>query len=640
MITNFIHACLASGVACALSLLLVPPVRALMIRIGAVDMPDERRVNRVPIPRGGGLAVVVAFCGALAFAHFMWPELVASDKPFAGIMPAYFLACAVLVGIGFLDDRFNVSAPIKLGVQVLVALLMCWSGARLILPSAWGAFWASPWIYTPLTLAWYILVINAFNLIDGLDGLSSGLSIIALTGMIGVSYIVSPGTTPLIAILLVGALLGFLRYNYNPASIFLGDSGSLFLGLTIATITLLMRQGDTFLVSFGLPILFIGVPLIDTGLAILRRTVRRVLNKLTTSEKDEDTEMKAVMTADRLHLHHRILAAVRQNQRRAVWCIYGLAVCFVLLGFGTLANRTSTATLFLLGFFALAGVVVHMMADVELWDIGSLLSREGHRNGRKAIAVPFYILCDILFTLVLFWFVVFLLHRDLPTLSHLQWAKVYLAFAIPILLCLVFARAYTRIWGRSSRKDSLYIICAVMIGSGISHIGLSFFAMELNTRLLALHILWTMALPVPLLAVRLCKPAFLQYLAHVSNLRNKKLSGGNVATMERVLFYGAGVNLLFFLKLYEIDVTRNHPVALGILDDDLGLRGRIFYNLKILGPLERLNDEAFFESLKPTKIIVTTPSLRQERLETLRSFCKAHNLKLTESALIETNLLA
>ncbi len=638
MILGFIHAICMASVACLLALFLTPLVRGFMKRIGAVDLPDPRRVNRTPIPRGGGLAVVAAFFSALIVTYVVCPNLLAEDKVFVPILPTFCVATIILVTVGFVDDRFGLSPLFKLMIQLIVAGVMCWGGARLILPTSWGVFWASPWAYVPLTLVWYIAIINAFNLIDGLDGLSSGLAIIATIGMIGVGYFVNPTEIPLVALILIGALLGFLRYNYNPATVFLGDSGSLFIGLTLATFALTSRRGDAFLVSMGLPVLFLGVPIVDTFLAILRRTLRHVMLCTEDSEKKEGTgEAKMVMTADREHLHHRFLSLAKGNQRVAVWSLYCLGIGLVILGFITLAVKQSKASIFLIGFLGFVFVIVRMMTNVELWDAGHLLAKPGSRNGRKAIAIPTYILCDIVSMVVLFFFLILLLHPLLPALSGIQWSNVFLVYAVPVIVFMTFSKAYTRIWGRSMPRDRFSILIAIFLGSCISHIGISFVRPELSSALLRLHMLWAMLLPLPLICIRLARTAFLQYL---SAFENRQLCRAALIdhSIERVLFYGAGLNLSAYLTIYNANVTCNHVALLGILDDDRGLRGRVFYGIPILGPLEVLEDHAYFQRIQPTKIILTTPTIPDSRLADIQAFCQNHKLSLTKCMLEESTV--
>lgn len=632
MIRHMLCLLTVTTVACLLSLALTPLVRELMRRLGAVDKPDPRRVNRVPVPRGGGLAVVAAFFGATALACGVWPELWRA-MPFAPVFPWFVGASVVLVGTGFLDDRYGLPPVAKLLAQLVAAAVMCWGGARLVPPAAWGAWVTSPWVYVPLTMAWYVGVVNAFNLIDGLDGLSSGLAIIATVGMVGVFFFADSALVPVASFAFIGALLGFLRYNYNPASVFLGDSGSLFVGLTLATLALVSRRSDAFLVTMGLPVLCLGVPLIDTTLAIFRRSLRYFLCR---AERGEGS--MEVMTADCDHVHHRFLAMAHGNQRVAVWCLYGLAVALVVLGFVSLGLREAKATVFLVGFVAFSAVIVRAMTDVELWDAGRLLSRPGARCGHRSLVVPLYVLADLFSMAGLFAVLVFLLHGFLPSLGGAQWAAFLLVCAVPVALALVVVHAYVRIWCRSTRKDTFLVFFAVAVASLVSHLVFAYLFPDIDGRMCVLHILWAMLLPTPLLLVRLAKTAFLQWLAFSENRRLRRRSLAN-QSIERILFYGAGINLCAYIGLYEVNVTHNRAALLGVLDDCRGLCGRLFRDLPILGALEVLVDNpTLLARLRPTRIVVTTPAIGPERLADIRAFCQTHNIALSRFSVQEETL--
>ena len=636
MIANILASALIGLVALLLAWVLTPLAREGMRRLGAVDLPDPRRVNRVPVPRGGGLAVVAAFCGAIGVAWGFYPEAFIKQISLATVFPWYVAASGLLVAVGFLDDRWGVPALPKLGAQLVAAGLMCWGGARFLLPVAWGAWAASPWIYVPLTLGWYIGVINAFNLIDGLDGLSSGLAIIATLGMLGVSLVLNPGLVPIASMAFIGALLGFLRYNYNPASVFLGDSGSLFVGLTVGTFALIARRSDTFLATMGFAVLCMGVPLIDTTLAILRRTLRYLIAKENPGERA--SEATAVMTADREHVHHRFLSWAKGNQRRAVWGLYALAAALVLLGILTMLLRAGNATVFLLGFLVFAFIIVRTMTNVEFWDAGHILAKPGSRNARRAIAVPIYIFADVFSMAALLYLLRWVLGPMLPALHTTAWLNLLIAYSVPVIVALALVRAYDRIWGRSTRKDSFLLLAAILLGSAASHIVILVVAPGLPRALGIFHGLWAFLLAHCVIFSRLGKTVFLQYLAAAENRRLKQASAED-PTIERVLFYGAGVTLRAYITLYEINVTRNHVAMVGVLDVNPGLRGRIFRDLPILGPLEALEDPDRLARLRPTRIILTTPAIGPKRLAEIQAFCARHGIAVSRCAIEEHEVL-
>ena len=166
MLNEFILPLVLMAISGAIALVLTPMVRKWMTALGAVDQPDARRVNRVPIPRGGGIAVIAAFVITLGVAYFGFSDALTQTR-FFSILP-WFLGASLVLGIaGFIDDLRGIPALLKLAAQLFAAGILCYGGARLMLPSAWGAWTTSPWIYAPLTLAWYVGIVNAFNLIDG-----------------------------------------------------------------------------------------------------------------------------------------------------------------------------------------------------------------------------------------------------------------------------------------------------------------------------------------------------------------------------------------------------------------------------------------------------------------------------------------
>lgn len=602
-----------------------------MRRLGAVDAPDPRRVNRVPIPRGGGLAVIISFFVAIVAAYYVWFD-VFTTSPFYPILPWFTAGAMILLIAGLIDDLKGIAPILKLLAQILAAAILCYGGARFLLPISWGAWTTSPWCYVPLTMIWYIGVINAFNLIDGLDGLSSGLAIIATLGLAGVLFVVSPTMSPVVCFILIGALAGFLRYNYHPATVFLGDTGSLFLGLLLATLTLITRREDAFLFTMGLSILCIGMPLIDTTLAILRRTLRYILYKV-----EGDTAAGGIMVADRSHVHHRLLSWSKGNQRLAVWGLYGLAIALVVLGFLSVSLRMSQATIFLIGFFAFATVILRAMTDVELWDAGRLFTRSETTNASRFLSVPCYVLADCLIMAGTFWGFYMLVEQWMPILSGIQLVNLFLWYAVPVMVALVLVKAYTRIWGRSTRKDAFLIVLAVGMGSLVSHLFVCYILPGIAPRSVLFHAIWTLIVPLPLIYVRLIKTIFLQWLATIEN-RRLRLQSQTDTSIARVIFYGAGMNLRAYITLCETRVTRNNEVLLGVLDDNLGLRGRIFRDLPILGPLEVLEDEALLQQLRPTKMIVTTPAVEAPRLAEIAAFCRAHGIVLSRCSITEVPL--
>ena len=237
--------------ALALTLVLTPIVREVNRRLGMVDKPDPRRINKVPIPRGGGVALFLGLFGSfLVYVFATGSRWVGSG---VGTHPVRVTALAgVIFLLGLADDKWSLPPKLKLLGQIVVAFAT-WFWGGLGFSTLWPALPAA--VDCILTVFWIVGAVNAFNLIDGLDGLASGIALIATLGMAGSLLFVGKPDQTLFHFAFAGALIGFLRYNYNPASVFLGDSGSMLIGYLVATLPLATQTPNSFLVSVGVPML-------------------------------------------------------------------------------------------------------------------------------------------------------------------------------------------------------------------------------------------------------------------------------------------------------------------------------------------------------------------------------------------------
>lgn len=310
-------------VAALMSLVLTPLVRAVARRINLVDEPNHRRVNTQPIARGGGIAVVVAFLGVASILTMMVAagQLTGFSLP-ASIGPEALTALiggtALAALIGLLDDVLNLRARWQLLSQLILAVGAVWLGitidsianpfgpGQISLDGIWGV---------AFTVFWIIGMINSINWIDGLDGLSSGIGVIAAITLGLISLTVSAGVfgQPYVALLcfaLAGALLGFLRWNFHPASIFVGTSGVMVIGYALAVLSIMGTA------KVAVALLVLGVPIIDTFWNIVRRLATGA----------------SPFTPDRGHVHHRLMD-LGLSQTRAVLVIYGLSLVLAVLSF-------------------------------------------------------------------------------------------------------------------------------------------------------------------------------------------------------------------------------------------------------------------------------------------------------------------
>ena len=256
---------LAMLVAAAVSFAATPLVKTLACKVGAIDVPkDNRRMHKVPIPRMGGLAIFLAFLlSVLVFAEI--------DRQMQGIL----LGAIMIVILGVLDDIMALKALPKLFVQIAAAGVAVWHGCRIQFISNPNVFSEATylnlgWLSIPVTIIWIVAITNAVNFIDGLDGLAVGVSAISTASLIVIALMVKEVNIVIILCALFGACLGFIPYNMNPAKIFMGDTGSTFLGYILATLSITGLFKMYAIISFAVPFLMLGIPIFDICFAIIR----------------------------------------------------------------------------------------------------------------------------------------------------------------------------------------------------------------------------------------------------------------------------------------------------------------------------------------------------------------------------------
>ena len=303
-------------VALLTSLLMVPPVMRLAIRKHWLDEPDGIRRGHVrPVPRLGGVGIFVGLVLALGVAPIV-RTLSDATPAVPHLTTALLAASAILFALGLLDDLRGVPPVAKLAGQTLAALIVVFAGFRinvLVLPPAYQV--SLGWLAIPVSVLWLVGVSNALNLVDGLDGLAGGVSVIALLAATAAAVAVGSNSVPWYTLALCGALLGFLRFNFAPAQIFLGDSGSLVVGFLLAVLTVkgaTRPDQSTYALA---PIFALSFPLLDTGIAMLRRWLRGT----------------PLSRADARHIHHQ-LRALGLSPRKAVITIYIESAVVAVLG--------------------------------------------------------------------------------------------------------------------------------------------------------------------------------------------------------------------------------------------------------------------------------------------------------------------
>lgn len=308
---NYIWAFL---IALFVALIVTPAVIVLAAKTGAMDAPDARKVHKGPMPRIGGLAIYCGFMAAI-LAMLNFAEL---TQEVANGVIGLLLGGTLIVIIGLIDDYKNLPAKVKLLGQILAACVVVYFDVRIdVITDPFGDYLYLEYLAAPATVFWIVGLTNTVNLIDGLDGLAAGVSTIASITIMLVALQEDVMIVALFTAALAGAALGFLRYNFNPAKIFMGDTGSMFLGFILAGISVIGAVKCTATIALIVPILALGLPIMDTTFAIIRRYRGGV----------------PIFKPDKGHLHHRLLD-LGFSQRQAVLLMY---VISALLGLSAVA---------------------------------------------------------------------------------------------------------------------------------------------------------------------------------------------------------------------------------------------------------------------------------------------------------------
>jgi UDP-GlcNAc:undecaprenyl-phosphate GlcNAc-1-phosphate transferase len=289
------------AIAFAVSVIATPFVAKLAFRIGAIDNPGSRKVHDRTMPRLGGLSVYLGFMAAA------WFLPIHGDK-----ITGLLLGGTIVFLVGIADDIRGISPKVKLLGQTLAAIIVVYSGIRIeFINNPFNGYFYLGELSIPITIFWIVAVTNSINLIDGLDGLASGVTTIALLTFSVIAAMVGQQAVSLLAFALAAAVLGFLRYNFHPAKIFLGDCGSLFLGYMVSVLAVFGLLKGVTVLTFVVPVVVLGVPIFDTCFAILRRYC----------------EHKPIFQADKKHIHHRLLSR-GLSHRQAVLVIYCISIFF------------------------------------------------------------------------------------------------------------------------------------------------------------------------------------------------------------------------------------------------------------------------------------------------------------------------
>jgi UDP-GlcNAc:undecaprenyl-phosphate GlcNAc-1-phosphate transferase len=546
-----------------MSFALTPFVRRIAFSVGAVDHPGPRKIHTIPTARLGGIAVVTAVTAILTIISVTTPRN-------AHVLPSEFLyavlvALLPIIAISVIDDIRPQRAILKLGVHLLGASVAVGLGVRLNeAVHLFGREVHIGWLAIPLSILWLAGITNAFNLVDGLDGLSAGLALISAVGLTAVAIVTKRYEMAATSAVLAGALVGFLPYNTYPAKIYLGDTGATAIGFLLGALTLSGGSTTTAGVAVTLPIMIVGLPLADTVLSMIRRALRQM-----------GGQVGSVMTADRDHIHHRLLA-IGLNHQRAVLTLYLVAVALSIAGFASVFLKDREAAWLLTGIAAAAVIGVARLGYEEFAVVkrGVILRLYDAPVLKKGF---FVVLFDLVMIAVALYVTTVLKYDDWGVRLHRD-VLIGLGALLPPLTIATFAlfRIYKRAWSTASVEDLVRSSAAIVASSAVG-LFVAKISMAAPPRI-TFMLTYTLVMLVLINGSR----ASYRVLYHWNQKSNRD--------GEPIVIYGAGKGGVLALR----EIVSNSEIAmkpLGFIDDDPRKRGRYVNGYPVLGTvndLERL----------------------------------------------------
>ena len=318
-------------------------------KFGFVDQVNQRKIHRGAIPRIGGIGISIGTMLPVLLLFIMFKLKNVVDIETTNNMILYFGGGLAISFLGLIDDIKGVNARITLLFQAVIAVVATLHGALIqSFPMPWGRLELGFFGYV-VTVFWIIAIINAFNLIDGIDGLSSGITLFSSLTIAILAIVNGYLAVALVALALAGAVTGFLIYNFNPAKIFMGDSGSMFIGYILAILSLRTQSKTHAIVSILVPIIAMGLPILDTTLAFMRRILRH----------------QSIFMADKQHIHHFLLS-LGFNQRKTVLILYSISILFTLLSMLMIFNQNINTFLIVLVFAIIVVVIITKLGYIEM----------------------------------------------------------------------------------------------------------------------------------------------------------------------------------------------------------------------------------------------------------------------------------
>lgn len=606
----------------SISLFLTPVVRLLCKKASILDGCSERKIHRKPTPLLGGIPIFISLNLTLFIGYALGNVFI--REFLAGKWKPLLLCQVIILAVGIFDDIIDLKPRLKILTQLFAGSLLLVFGIGIydITNPFSGGLIHLGLLSIPITILWVVGITNALNLIDGLDGLAAGTSLIVCIAFFGISFFFQNIGISFVSLILAGSILGFLRYNFHPAKIFLGDSGSLLLGFLLAVLSIQGSYKGAALVAVLVPFLVLGFPIMETFLSMLRRFLRSIhMLDYPNGNGNGNRKFKtlflngfSMFEADKDHVHHRLLN-LGFSHRRAVLVLYGLCVILCVFAFLTVTLKDINITLFL-GAVVMAfviGIRSLKYQEFKILESGLLLPLFSFPVMNKRVFQAFFDLVLISGSFYLSFILIFknfggyeksLMIRTLPIVLILKVAVFFLC------------GLYKRSWFHFSVEDLLTLGKSLVLSSfgSLLLLSLVFGLGSFNGILFFLVDFYITATFV--MGYRIS-------FKMVLSLYNR--NGGSKG--KKVLIYGAGHKGGVALEeLKKNDHTSLSPI--GFIDDDTEKIGKIVHNFPILGSIEDI--EMLVSQNDIAEILVSTDKIAKEKIGKLLDFCRKKSIVMRQ----------
>jgi UDP-GlcNAc:undecaprenyl-phosphate/decaprenyl-phosphate GlcNAc-1-phosphate transferase len=608
-----LYLALAFVSAAILSLGLTPVVMKLAAKVGALDYPNARKIHNVPMPRMGGVVIASGFFLTFVMLVIVSPSLILGSWLGTSEGVSLVASLMLVLALGIWDDIEPLRPSQKFIVQVLLASIIYLAGFRI-------SSFTIPFIQDniavglldyPLTILWIVGITNAINLIDGLDGLAAGVSTIAFMSVFPIALYNGDVATATLSLIITGSLIGFLRFNFNPARIFLGDSGSLFVGFALSVLTIHSSTKGSATFAIIVPILALGLPIMDTLLSMIRRLLRSFLPDEVKPESFVH-KLASMFHPDKSHIHHRLIAR-GLSHRNAVLVMYGISG---VLGIGAFSvtfmnNAGASLVLSVVGVAVVIGVRQLKYREMAVLQNGVLLPLYNRPIMNREVLQVFF---DVAFILLSFAIAKYCAGLFFPSMEIGGRFIIEISAAALVQLAVFWAsglyKGTFRLLGLGDVLRAVRAVALSIVATGfvLAAMGFSISKGEVVAFVLNFYFLLTFVIGFRM-SFRV-----LQYLSH-TEMRSGK----------HVLFYGADTNgMLMLEKILESDLTNYTPV--GFLDDDSTLEGRSLNGYPIFGSHWKFS--TLIRTHHIDEVVLCGDTIKAESLKRLRATALEHGIPI------------